>query len=68
MMVQKLEKEIDGQTAAPQNTGEKKQDLYQQLLTLHSDITKIGKGVEGVEEKVNKLTEKDPNVLFFLFY
>ena len=32
--------------------GERKNDIYQQLLVLNSNVAKVGKGVEEVEESL----------------
>ena len=56
--LKQLEKEID-ETLTPgyAAAGEKRQDLYQQLLALHSDVTNIGKGVEEVEDRAKKMMD-----------
>lgn len=44
----------------PGHTNEKRQDIYQQLLTLHSDVTKVSNGVEEVESKAKEMiSEKE---------
>lgn len=56
---QQLEKEVDDNTI-PGHTNEKRQDIYQQLLTLHSDVTKVSNGVEEVESKAKEMiSEKE---------
>lgn len=35
--------------------GEQKNDIYQQLLLLNSNVAKVGKGVEEVEERAKRL-------------
>ena len=54
--IQQLEKDIDGSSySVYPSVSEKRQDIYQQLLTLHSDVTKVSKGVEEVEERAKKI-------------
>ena len=36
-------------------TNERRNDIYQQLLVLNSNVAKVGKGVEEVEERAKKL-------------
>ena len=53
---QQLEKDIDGSSSSVYpSVSEKRQDIYQQLLTLHSDVTKVSKGVEEVEDRAKKI-------------
>ena len=54
--IQQLEKDIDGSSSSVYpSVSEKRQDIYQQLLTLHCDVTKVSKGVEEVEERAKKI-------------
>lgn len=52
-----MEKEVDG-NSIPAHTSEKRQDIYQQLLSLHSDVTKVSNGVEEVEGKAKEMMSK----------
>lgn len=48
---------MDG-NSIPAHTSEKRQDIYQQLLSLHSDVTKVSNGVEEVEGKAKEMMSK----------